>query len=143
MELYTIAEMARILKIPESTARYYRDRHSHFMEHIGTGRKKRYKKQALEALRLVCELADNSKTAEEIEEALNRKFTRNIDIEEETAVTTAGEQQLKIFNVLDRIADQKDQIQELRQEIEDLKKYIKDNKLSWWQKLLNRKQDDK
>jgi DNA-binding transcriptional MerR regulator len=140
MELYTIAEIARVLKIPESTARYYRDRHPDYMAHIGRGRKKRYKKEALEALRLVCELSNNSKTAEEIEEALNRKFTRNIETEEQTAVTTAGEQQLKIFNVLDRIADQKDQIQELRQEIDDLKKYIKDNRISWWQKLLNRKQ---
>ena len=137
MELYTIAEIARILKIPESTARYYRDRHSNFMEHIGTGRKKRYKKQALEALRLVCELADNSKTAEEIEEALNRKFTRNIDIEEETAVTTAGEQQLKIFNVLDRIADQKQEIQDLRAEIKELRTFLN---RTWWQRLLNKKE---
>jgi DNA-binding transcriptional MerR regulator len=141
MELYTIAEIARILKIPESTARYYRDRHRDYMAHIGRGRKKRYKPEALEAMRLVCELADNSKTAEEIEEALNRKFTRNIETEEQTAVTTAGEQQLKIFNVLDRIADQKDQIQELRQEVDELKKYIQNNRLTWWQKLLNRKQE--
>ena len=49
MKLYTIAKMAKILKIPESTARYYRDRHSEFLPCIGSGRKKRYKKEALEA----------------------------------------------------------------------------------------------
>jgi DNA-binding CsgD family transcriptional regulator len=38
MELYTIAELARILKIPESTVRYYRDRHQDYMPHTGTAR---------------------------------------------------------------------------------------------------------
>ncbi|MFW6148918.1 MAG: helix-turn-helix domain-containing protein [Atribacterota bacterium] len=141
MEYYSIAEIARILKIPESTARYYRDRHPDFMDHIGRGRKKRYKKQALEAMRLICELADNNKTAVEIEEALDRKFNRNIESEEQIAVTTAGEQQLKMFNVLDRIADQKDRIQTLEQEVKELKEYINKNRLTWWQKLMNRKQE--
>jgi DNA-binding transcriptional MerR regulator len=141
MEYYSIAEIARILKIPESTARYYRDRHRDFMDHTGRGRKKRYKKQALEAMRLICELADNNKNAVEIEEALDRKFNRNLETEEQTAVTTATQQQLKMFNVLDKIADQKDQIQELRQEVDELKKYITNNRLSWWQKLIQRRKE--
>ena len=49
MKLSTIAKMAEILKVPESTARYYRDRHSEYLPFIGSGRKRRYKKQALEA----------------------------------------------------------------------------------------------
>jgi len=49
MELYTVAKMSKILKIPESTLRYYRDRHPHYMHSVGSGRKKRYKKEALGA----------------------------------------------------------------------------------------------
>jgi hypothetical protein len=39
MKLYKIAEIGRILKIPEGTAIYYWDRHNHYMDHIGRGRK--------------------------------------------------------------------------------------------------------
>jgi DNA-binding transcriptional MerR regulator len=42
MELYTIAEMSKLLKIPESTARYYRDRHPEYFHYTGKGREKRY-----------------------------------------------------------------------------------------------------
>ena len=66
MELYTIAETARNLKIPESTDRYYRDRHIEYLPYMGTGRKRRYKKQTLEALRSIIETANNSLSAEEI-----------------------------------------------------------------------------
>ncbi|MBA7500230.1 hypothetical protein ES704_02985 [subsurface metagenome] len=66
MELYTIARMAKLLSIPESTARYWRDRHSEHLPYIRSGRKRRYKKEALEALRLVAEMAKRNLTAEEI-----------------------------------------------------------------------------
>jgi len=39
MELHTIAEMAKLLKIPENTARYYRDRHPEYFHHTGKGKK--------------------------------------------------------------------------------------------------------
>ena len=42
MELYTISEMAKLIKIPESTARYYRDKHPEYFHYTGKGRKKRY-----------------------------------------------------------------------------------------------------
>ena len=90
MKLYTIAKMAKTLKIPESTARYYRDRHSKFLPFVGSGRKRRYKKQALEALRLIAELANSSLSAEEINNQLSQELTRNIEAEEQTAVTTTA-----------------------------------------------------
>ena len=83
------SEIASILKIPESKARYYRDRHLEYLNYIGLGRKRRYKKEALEALRLIAELSKRSLTAEEINNELSAKFNRTIDIEEETAITTA------------------------------------------------------
>jgi len=44
MKTYTITEMARIVKIPPSTATYYKDRHPDFFHSTGTGRRKRYTK---------------------------------------------------------------------------------------------------
>ena len=129
MEFYNITEMARILKIPESTARYYRDRHQDYLHYTGKGRKKRYTKEALEALRYICELSNNSRNADEIDKLLQARFNKQIDITDITAVTTAGEQQLKLMNTLtdtlSSIADQKKEIQSLRDEIKELREYIK------------------
>ena len=144
MELYTIAEMSKLLNIPESTARYYRDRHPEYFHYTGRGRKKRYLQETLEALRFICEQANNSRNAEEIERALQEQFTKQIDTTDITAVTTAGEQQLRLMNTLtdtlSSIADQKKEIQELREDIKELKKYIKNNRLSWWQKLIRKEE---
>jgi len=141
MKLYTIAKMAKTLKIPESTARYYRDRHSEFLPCIGSGRKRRYKKQALEALRLIAELANRNLTTEEIDNQLSQKNSRNIEAENQTAVTTAAEQQQSIVKVLSdnlsAIADQKKEIQDLREEVKELRDLVK---LSWWEKITQRKQ---
>lgn len=140
--LYTISKMAKILKIPESTVRYYRDRHTDFMISVGSGRKKRYKKETIEALRIICEEAKRSNSAEGIEERLSKEFKRNIEVEEQTAVTTAVEQQHQFLEVISNslisIVDQKKEVAELRKEVNELKKYIKQYRLSWWQKLLNR-----
>lgn len=145
MELYTIAKMAKIIKIPESTARYYRDRHLEFLPGVGSGRKRRYKKEALEVLRLIADLANRNLTAEEINDHLSKQFNRSIEIDETTAITTTAEQQQAIVktlsNSLTAIADQKKEIQELRERVNSLEKYINENKLSWWQKLIQRKQE--
>jgi len=91
MELYTIAEMSKLLNIPESTARYYRDRHPEYLHYTGRGRKKRYLPETLEALRFICEQANNSRNTEQIEETLQARFNREINIDDITAITTAGE----------------------------------------------------
>ena len=118
MKLYTIPKMAKTLKIPESTARYYRDRHSEFLPCIGSGRKRRYKKQALEALRLIAELANRNLSAEEIDSQLSLDLKRNIEAEEITAITTTAEQQQSIVKALSdnlsAIADQKKEIHEFK-----------------------------
>ena len=139
--------MAKILKIPESTARYYRDRYPEFMISIGSGRKKRYKKESLGALRIICEMASSSKTAMETEERLSKEFSRNIEVEEQTAITIAVEQQHNRFleiisNSLVSMADQKKEIQELREEVKEIKKYIDQYRLSWWQRLFKKSKND-
>ena len=142
MELYTVAKMVKILNITESTARYYRDIHSEFLPFTGSGRKRRYKKEALEALRLIAEMANRSLSAEEIDTQLSKELSRNIETEEQTAVTTTAEQQQSIVKALSdnlgAIADQKKEIQDLREEVRELRDIVR---LSWWQKLVQRKKE--
>lgn len=140
--LYTISKIAKILKIPESTARYYRDRYPDFMFSVGSGRKKRYKKETLKVLRIICEEANRNNSAEAIKERLSQEFSRNIEVEEQTAVSTAVEQQHKFLEVISSslvsIANQKKEMTELREEVKELRDLVK---CSWWQKLTKRKQN--
>ena len=146
MKLYTITEMARILKIPVSTASYYRDRHNDFMSSTGSGRKKKYKPEALEALKLIVKLASNNTSTDDIEEALSQAGSRNIEVQQDNinSLTTVQQQPINTINpvkfmkLLDRIANQKKEIQKLWEDVNELKKYIKNNRLSWWQKLLRK-----
>lgn len=48
-----MVEMAKIIGIPESTSRGYRDRFPAYMLTSGQGRAKRYTEETLEALRIV------------------------------------------------------------------------------------------
>src|SRR3954452_7139766 len=81
MELLTIAEIARRLDIPESTARYYRDRFSAYVPTVGQGRHKRYLPEALPVLRLVAEYMQANTPAEEIEAALSARFPLTIAVD--------------------------------------------------------------
>ena len=66
-------------------------------------------------------MANNSKTAEEIEEQLQERFNKQIDVMEITTVTVVEEQQLKLMEALTTnlrdIADQKKEIQGPREDI--------------------------
>jgi DNA-binding transcriptional MerR regulator len=129
MKTYTITELARIVKIPPSTVSYYRDRHKDFMLSIGTGRKRRYKPEALENLKLIVEMAKNNATKEDIEEALSQTGKRNIEIQQDNnnSITTEYQQSLqpvKFMNLLDKLVDQKDRIQALENDVKELKEYI-------------------
>jgi len=147
MKLYTITEMARILKTPVSTASYYRDRHKDFMPSTGSGRKKRYQEEALAALKLIVELASKNTSTEDIEEALSQAGSRSIEVQQDNnnSITTVQQQpiqQVKFIKLLDRIANQKKEIRELREDVKEIKKYINYKQVPWWQKLF-RKQENK
>ena len=89
--LLTLAEIARRLDLPESTARYYRNKFATFIPSVGEGRKRRYRPEALDVLRIIAESMDRNLTATEIEERLSRDFARNIETAtgpQPTAATT-------------------------------------------------------
>ena len=134
MELYTIKELAKLANTPESTARYYRDRHPEYFYHTGTGRKKRYPKETLDVLKFILRLAEERRNAEQIAEALKGKFKQEINIldtnaEAQRSSNANEEGQLQLMNTLTNtlreIADQKKEMQNLRDEINQLKDYIK------------------
>ncbi len=136
-KLMTIAEVAKELNIPESTARYYRDNFIDFIPSVGEGRKKRYRPETVEVLRFIAEGFKRKLTATEIEDGLNQIFTRNLDIDQPTVITTAATQQqsenevkqyaLQLQIALEQmsktmqvIANQKEEIAELRKHIADV-----------------------
>lgn len=138
-KLMTIAEVAKELDIPESTARYYRDSFIDYIPSVGEGRKKRYRSETVEVLRFIAEGFKRKLTAIEIESGLSQMFPRNFEVEQPTAVTTAAAQQqsenevkqyaLQLQMALEQmgktmqvIADQKEEIAELRKHVADVEK---------------------
>jgi DNA-binding transcriptional MerR regulator len=68
--LLTIAELARNLALPESTARYYCNRFAAHLPSVGEGRRRRYKPEALETLRAIAQTMRRDKNAYAVDLAL-------------------------------------------------------------------------
>jgi DNA-binding transcriptional MerR regulator len=131
MELYTITQMSKLLRIPESTIRFYRDKYSEYFHYTGKGKKKRYLPETLDVLRLICDQSGKSKNAEQIAEALQAQFIKQIDIAESEAVETQpqkSQNSLQLFQTMTtaiiEIADQKKEIENLRNEVRELREII-------------------
>ncbi|MHA4246210.1 MerR family transcriptional regulator [Bacillus cereus] len=139
--LLTISQIAKELQIPESTARYYRDRFINYIPFVGEGRAKKYRPETVEILRFIAEGFNRNLTAMEIEDGLSRMVARNVEVEEETATTIAAAQQqwedrgipiqvevgekfqqmMNQFTLaMEVIADQKQEIAELRKTVGEL-----------------------
>jgi len=75
--LLTIADIARHFSLPESTARYYCKRFAPYMPVCGEGRRKRYRKSALEVIQAVLEAMRDTRTAAGVEAMLAENFPCN------------------------------------------------------------------
>ncbi|MCL2123196.1 MAG: MerR family transcriptional regulator [Desulfovibrionaceae bacterium] len=75
--LLTIADIARHFSLPESTARYYCKRFAAYMPVCGEGRRKRYRKDALDVIRAVLEAMRDTRTAASVEAMLAENFPCN------------------------------------------------------------------
>ena len=75
--LLTIADIARHFSLPESTARYYCKRFAAYMPVCGEGRRKRYRKSALDVIRTVLESMRDARTAAGVESMLAEHFPCN------------------------------------------------------------------
>jgi len=75
--LLTIADIARHFSLPESTARYYCKRFAAYMPVCGEGRRKRYRKEALDVIRAVLAAMRDTRTAAHVEAMLAETFPCN------------------------------------------------------------------
>lgn len=75
--LLTIADIARHFSLPESTARYYCKRFAAYMPVSGEGRRKRYRKEALDVIRVVLDAMRDARTASGVEATLAQTFPCN------------------------------------------------------------------
>ena len=75
--LLTIADIARHFSLPESTARYYCKRFAPYMPVCGEGRRKRYRKSALDVIQAVLEAMRDTRTAAGVDAMLAENFPCN------------------------------------------------------------------
>ena len=75
--LLSIADIARHFSLPESTARYYCKRFAAYMPVCGEGRRKRYRKTALDVIRAVLEAMRDTRTAAGVDSILAENFPCN------------------------------------------------------------------
>ena len=115
--LLTIAEIAKELDMPESTVRYYRDRFIKYIPFTGKGRGRRYRRETIDILRFIAEGFNRSLNAAEIEEGLALMVARNIDVEKETAATTAAAQQQPNLNEISIQINMDEQFHELMNQV--------------------------
>ena len=162
-ELYSFKEICKMASVPYSTGRYYRDKHGEFLSCVGTGRNKRYTKEAVEVLRFISNAYKTGASANEVQQRLSQQFPISVSNEEEVSqcsvtmqrnqnedvsnaiaplaliANMAKEQQAirealqKIAETLEKAKEQEQEIAKLRAEIEELKK---EKDPPWWKKLL-------
>lgn len=155
MKVYTISEIAKLLKIPESTARYYRDKFNEYIPATGTGRAKRYLPQAMEAMRIIADMMKENVPSENIEAALEDRFGVSVNTlnEPQQQIATTQQQLIDPAPFLGLMTQQNAEIALLRKEIENLHQKIEsreesrdrqltevmrllqEKKKPWWKKI--------
>jgi DNA-binding transcriptional MerR regulator len=145
MTLLTIAEISRELNIPESTLRSWRDRFDGFIPATGTGRKKRYKPEAVDVLRSIAEMSAEGLTANDIAERLSLSYQRVIDISDNSssepqqrnvALEAYGIQSnlAKITAMIEQMMLQQAEREKMQQEIDQLHKRIDELEKPWYKR---------
>lgn len=127
MDWLSVAEIARLTRIPAPTARRYAALFREFLPHRKAGRVTRYAPEAARVFERISNLYHEGRVTTEIEEVLRREFSRTIDLD----AAGTGEAHLPAepapgildqFNTsLQVIADQKAVIEALREDVRKLK----------------------
>jgi DNA-binding transcriptional MerR regulator len=129
--LLTISEVAKHIGIPDSTARYYRDRFSQYVPCVGEGRNRRYKPETVAVLRVVADGMKANHPVQQIESVLASQFPINADhiqqqpsvitqqqpaAEQQQAVAMLGAMVAEITNLRSEMVSLKEEVSLLRQE---------------------------
>lgn len=75
--LLTIREIARRLDLPESNIRYYRDKFEKYLPSVGSGRKKRFKPEAMDIFETIVLGLNQNLSSSQIEDRLAGQFSQN------------------------------------------------------------------
>lgn len=122
MKYHTMVEMAKIIGIPESTARGYRDRFPSYFSTTGQGRGKRYTEKAMEALRIVAPMSRDGIPTEDIEAALEARFGVTIESQPQIAVSqsliVADENSALVTTFASEMTAMREQITALQAQLE-------------------------
>lgn len=126
MDWLSVAEIARLTRIPAPTARRYASLFREFLPHRKAGRVTRYAPEAARVFERISALYHEGRVTTEIEEVLRREFSRTIDVDAGAAGSlpepAPAPGLLDQFNAsLQVIADQKAVIEALREDVRKLK----------------------
>jgi len=98
-DLLTISAIAKRLKLPESSVRFYRDKYTAFIPTTGEGRKKRYRSEALDVIGYIASQSRAGVPSDILEQGLVERFPMDAEPQQETqqpqerSLTTAAAQQ--------------------------------------------------
>ena len=121
MDWLSVAEIARLTRIPAPTARRYAALFREFLPHRKAGRVTRYAPEAARVFERISGLYHEGRVTTEIEEVLRREFSRTIDVGAEN-LPAPEPGLMDHFNAsLQLIADQKAVIEALREDVRKLK----------------------
>ena len=76
--LYSIAAIAKILDVPESTLHYWKNRFDDVLPSFGTGRGKRYRAEAVEIFRDIGAMLAQGLAAGDVRAQLSRRYPVNV-----------------------------------------------------------------
>lgn len=76
--LYSIAAIAKILDVPESTLHYWKNRFDDVLPSIGTGRNKRFRAEAVEVFREIGGMLGQGQSAGDVRCELARRYPVNV-----------------------------------------------------------------
>ncbi|MBI9111758.1 MerR family transcriptional regulator [Maridesulfovibrio ferrireducens] len=81
-KLLSIAEISRLLEVPESTLHYWKNRFAQYLPSAGRNRQKRFKPGAVEIFSLIASMLKQGHTTEDVMAELSRKYPVNVAIEQ-------------------------------------------------------------
>lgn len=98
--LYSIAAIAKILDVPESTLHYWKNRFDDVLPSIGTGRGKRFRAEALEVFRDIGGMLGQGMVAGDVRCELARRYPVNVRGEAATIPSAPAAAMLQAETVL-------------------------------------------
>lgn len=119
----SLREIGRRLNIPPSSVVYYKDRFAPFIpSHDGRGKRTRYPQEAVTIFKEIRTMFESNWSAEEIEQALARKFGAAHDVGPDFAAPEQEERPLQeLAGVIDKMSDLLENQSLFRAEIDSLR----------------------